>query len=244
MTAVAEGPVSAARARSGQLSSATTVACAWITVATLGLTGIAFFLVTGYVPPPHANASAQEIANFYADNKDRLQAGILLLFISWAGWGTLVAALGAQMGRIEGGRPVLTYMMMLGGCLGWVFLLLPTMILGVATYRPERSPELTQTLHDLGWICAFFPFLPFAMMGIAMAVATFQDPNPRPVFPRWSAYANIWATILFLPAGALLFFKNGVFAYDGLFVFWVPFFIFGAWILMLAWVVRQAALDD
>lgn len=245
MTAVVDAPVVPATvARSLRMSSATTVACAWVTAATLGLTAVAFFVVTGFVPPPQADASAAEIAGFYADNADRLRAGLLLLFISWAGWGTLVAALGAQMGRIEGGRPVLTYIVMLSGCAGWMFLLLPTIFLGIAAYRPERSPELTQTLHDLGWICAFFPFLPFAMMGIALAVATFQDPNPRPVFPRWSAYANIWATILFLPAGALLFFKDGVFAYDGLFVFWVPFFIFGAWILMLAWVVRQAAIDE
>jgi hypothetical protein len=82
------------------------------------------------------------------------------------------------------------------------------------------------------------------MMGVALAVAIFQDPNPRPVFPRWLAYANIWAAILFLPGGALMFFHDGIFSYHGLFVFWVPFFIFGAWILVLAWGLRYAALND
>ncbi len=245
MTAVAEAPVTAStQPRSLRLSSATTVACVWTTLASLGLTAIAFFVVTGYIPPPAADATATEIAAFYADNTDRLRVGLLLLFISWAGWGTLVAALATQMSRIEGGRPVLTLIVLLGGTAGWMFLLLPTIILGVATYRPERSPEITQTLHDLGWIAAFFPFLPFAMMGVALAIAIFQDPSPHPVFPRWVAYANIWAELLFLPAGALLFFKTGVFAYDGLFVFWVPFLIFGAWILVLAYAVRRAALAE
>jgi hypothetical protein len=190
VTAVVEAPV-VAPARPLRLSSATTVACVWVTLGTLGLTAVAFFLVTGYVPPPHADASAAEIASFYADNADRLRAGLLLLFISWAGWGTLVAAICGQLGRIEGGRPVLTNLVMLSGGAGWMFLLLPTIILAVTAYRPERSPELTQTLHDLGWIAAFFPFLPFAMMGAAVAVAIFQDPSPRPVFPRWVAYANV-----------------------------------------------------
>jgi hypothetical protein len=148
------------------------------------------------------------------------------------------------MARIEGGRPVLTHIMLLGGGAGWMFLLLPTILLTIAAYRPERSPELTQTLHDLGWMTAFFPFLPFAMMGVAMAVAIFQDPSPQPVFPRWLGYINIWATLLFLPAAALIFFHGGVFAYHGLFVFWVPLVIFGGWILVLAWAVRQAALDE
>lgn len=243
MTAVADAPL-VTPVRSLRLSTSTTVACAWITAVSLVLTGIAFFVVSGYVPPPHADASAQEIANFYADNTGRIRAGILLLFVSWAGWGTLVAGLATQMARIEGSRPILTVLMTLSGMAGWMFLLLPTLFLGIAAYRPERSPETTQTLHDLGWMTAFFPFVPFVMMGVALAVAIFQDPSPRPVFPRWLAYANIWAAILFLPGGALMFFHDGVFSYHGLFVFWVPFFIFGAWILVLAWAVRYAALND
>lgn len=244
MTALMESVVTPTAVRSARMSASTQVACAWITMASLGLTAIGFFIVSGYVPPPHADASATEISQFYVDNTDRIRAGIFLTFVSWAGWATLVAGLATQMSRIEGVRPILTYLMLLTGGAGWICVLFPTMFLGVASFRPERSPEVTQTLHDLGWICAFFPFVPFVMMGIALAVAIFQDPSPKPVFPRWLAYANIWAAILFLPGGALLFFKDGVFAYHGFFVFWVPFFIFGAWILVLALALRQAAMNE
>ncbi len=247
MTAVADGLAGASteltRPRSPHLSSRTQVFCAWTTVACIVLSGIAFVLA-GYIPPPKADASATEIAAFYADNTGRIRAGLLLMFISWAGWGTLIACISTQMQRIEGGRPILTNLVMLSGGAGWMFLLLPTIILTVAAYRPERSPEITQTLHDLAWISAFFPFLVFAMFSTAMAVAIFQDPSPSPVFPRWLAYVNIWAEALFLPAAALIFFHSGAFSYHGLFPFWIPLLIFGGWILVLAWAVRRAAINE
>ena len=50
--------------------------------------------------------------------------------------------------------------------------------------------------------------------------------------------------ITFLPGGLLLFFKTGAFSYQGLFVFWVPFVVFGAWILLLALMTRRAILRE
>ena len=245
MTAVADAPVGTAptQARSLGLSTRTQVFCAWTTFFCILLSGLAF-VIADFIPPPKADASAQDIADFYADHTGRIRAGLLLMFISWAGWGTLVACISTQMARIEGGRPILTNLVMLSGGASWMFLLLPTIILTVAAYRPERSPEITQTLHDLGWISAFFPFLVFAMMSTAMAIAIFQDPSPNPVFPRWLAYVNIWAEALFIPAAALIFFHSGVFSYHGLFPFWIPLLIFGGWVLVLAWACRRAALDE
>lgn len=244
MTAIADAPSgTTAPNRSLRLSSQTQVICAWITIGCILLSGAAF-LISGYIPPPKANASAQEIADFYADNTGRIRAGLLLMFISWAGWGTLVACVSTQVQRIEGGRPILTNLVMLSGGASWMFLLLPTIILTVAAYRPERSPEITQTLHDLGWISAFFPFLVFAIFSTAMAVAIFMDNSPRPVFQRWLAYVNIWAEALFIPAAALIFFHDGAFSYHGMFPFWIPLLIFGGWVIVLAWACRRAALDE
>jgi hypothetical protein len=208
------------------------------------MTAIGFFVISGYVPPPRADASAEEIARFYADNVGRIRAGIVITFLSWAGWGTLVAGLSSQMLRIPGRPVALSILQAVAGGVGLVFLLLPTIMLGIAAYRPERSPEATQTLHDLGWIVAFMPIVPFVLQGLAIAFAVLQDTSSEPVYPRWFAYANIWACVLFAPGGALLFFKTGPLAYHGLFVFWIPFVVFGAWILLLAWAVRRAALRD
>jgi hypothetical protein len=64
------------------------------------------------------------------------------------------------------------------------------------------------------------------------------------VFPRWLGYFNIWAAVSFMPGVLLIFFKSGPFSYQGLFVFWVPFAVFGAWIMIMAWAAGRAALTD
>ncbi len=227
---------------SSRMTARNELACAWIAAICLGFTAIGFFAISGYVPPPGANETPAQIAQFYADNQSRIQVGLVLTFLSWTGWGILVAALSSQMARIEGRTAVLSQLQTIAGCMGWACLLFPTMFLAIASYRPERSAETTQTLHDLGWITAFMPLVPFAVMAIAIAVATFQDRSAEPVYPRWFAYANLWAALLFAPGVFLIFFKTGPLAYDGFLVFWIPFVIFGAWILLLAWGVRCAAL--
>jgi hypothetical protein len=228
--------------RSVRLTARNELVCAWIAAISLAFTAIGFFGISGYVPPPHADATAEQIGRFYAENAEQIRVGMVITFLSWTGWGVLVAALSSQMSRIEGRTVVLSLLQSLAGCVGWICLLFPTMFLCIATYRPERSPETTQTLHDLGWITAFMPLVPFAVMAVVIAVATFQDGGPEPVYPRWFAYANLWAALLFAPGVVLIFFKSGPLAYDGFLVFWIPFVIFGAWILLLAWGVRRAAL--
>lgn len=226
------------------MSTRTQVVAAWITIISVVMAGVGFFVVSGYVPPPKAYDTAQEISDFYRDNTTRLRIGLMLTFIAWAGWGTLTAGLSTQMQRIEQERPILANLQMSSGTAGWACLLIPTMLLVAATYRPGRSPEITQTLHDLGWITAFLAITPFCVQAFAIAACVLKDESDEPVFPRWLAYFSAWCGVLFIPGGLLAFFKTGPFAYHGLFVFWVPFVVFGAYILVLAWMVKRAALNE
>lgn len=218
--------------------------CAWAAAISVPVVGIAFCLIAGYAPPRAANDTAQQIADFYRDNTDRIRLGLLITFLAWGGYGAMTAVISAQMLRIEGRRPVLSMLQLASGVAGWVFLMVPTLVLVVATFRPERSPEATQTLHDLGWILAFMPFTPFCVQALAIAGAIFGDQSSTPVFPRWLGYFNLWAALLFLPGGLLAFFKTGPFSYQGLFVFWIPLIVFGVWILVLAWAARRAVLEE
>ena len=66
-----------------------------------------------------------------------------------------------------------------------------------------------------------------------------SDPRPKPLFSRWLAYVDTWAAILFTPAIALPFFKSGPFAWNGLFVFWMPAVVFGAaFIVNTIWLLK------
>jgi hypothetical protein len=220
--------------------------CAWVTGISVVFLAIGFFVVTGYVPPPHASDTARQIAHFYASHHTRLRIGLAITLAAWGGYGTLTALVSVQMLRIEGRRrPILTILQALAGTAGWVCLLIPTMLLAVATFRAGHvSAETTQTLHDIGWITAFMAVPPFVVQLLAIAAAILQDGSARPVFPRWLGYFNAWAAVSFTPGLLLIFFKTGAFSYQGLFVFWVPFVVFGAWILIMAWAAGRAALTD
>lgn len=99
-------------------------------------------------------------------------------------------------------------------------------------------------MHDLGWGLAFIPIVPFCMQAAAFAAAILKDRHEPTVFPRWLGYFNAWAALLFTPGFLLLYFKTGPFAYHGLLVYWMPTVVFGIWIVVDAWMVRRAALEE
>jgi len=109
-------------------------------VVCLGLAGVGFFVVSGYVPPPHASLSAQELADFYASHHDRIRIGMLITLVAWLGWATLVAVITAQMSRIETGTKVLTILQAICGTLGWVILNNRLHGAGGSRLPPEAGP--------------------------------------------------------------------------------------------------------
>jgi hypothetical protein len=158
--------------------------------------------------------------------------------------GPFVAGISQQMKRIEGGRSTPLADIQLGlGMLMIVMFIIPCFLMGTAAFRPERDPELILALNDAGWLpfvgafqCTFFQLL-------AIAAAVFQDREQR-VFPRWLAFFNLWVAFLLLPAGLVLFFKRGPFAWNGLLAFWFVVVVFVAWFLVMFVELRKAVLRE
>jgi hypothetical protein len=202
------------------------------------------FAIAGYIPPPSAHDTPQQIAAFYQDGTVWIRFGMLLALLGFGVWGPLVAVITRQMLRIEPRQRTLAYVQLGAGVAAWQFLFVPVLVLTAAAFRPERNPEITQALHDLGWILLFMPLTPFVVQSLAIAVATLVDTGRAPVFPRWVGYFNLMECLLFLPAGLLTFFKVGPFAYHGVLIFWVPLTIFCLWLLVMAWASYRAVLDE
>src|ERR1700758_1707738 len=120
----------------------------------------------------------------------------------------------------------LVYGQLGAGIAAWGFLLVPLIVLAVAAFRPERSPETTQTLHDLGWMLLIMPFVPFTVQTACLGWAILQDNGTPPALPRWFGYFNLWVALSFIPGGVIPLFKTGPLAYNGVFAFWIPFSIF------------------
>jgi hypothetical protein len=88
------------------------------------------------------------------------------------------------------------------------------------------------------------PWPPIVGPLVAIALATFADRRPRPVFPRWVGYYNLWMAFLLLPASLIIFFKKGPFAWNGLLGFWLPAAAFGSWYLVMTVVVLRAIRNE
>ena len=74
---------------------------------------------------------------------------------------------------------------------------------------------------------------------IAMSIL-FSEEGKEP-FPRWVAYINLWAVLLFAPGQMVLFFKDGPFSWHGIVALWIPFVAFFLWILIMSVEMLKAA---
>ena len=126
------------------------------------------------------------------------------------------AALIAQIGRIERGRPkVWTYAALMAGAGNVVSFTFPLMFWTAALFRAERPPEILALANDMAWL----PFLgmvsPFVPRPFCVAIAGLSDEAADPVFPRWVAHFNIAIAALMIPSAFSLLCKTGPLAWDG-----------------------------
>ena len=180
------------------------------------------FVAAGFLPPMSPGMSAAQVAAYYQAHAAGIRLGAALIFLSSGCYVWFTAVISGQMRRIPGVHATVINAQLAGGAFGCLTFLVPALLFAVTAFRPDRSPDATLLLNDMSWIILVMPWIPFMAQYFAFAFAILSDPGPRPVFPRWLAYFNIWTELMFTPAIILPFFKSGPFAWNGVFVFWVP----------------------
>jgi len=75
---------------------------------------------------------------------------------------------------------------------------------------------------------------------LCVAIVTFADKRPHPVFPRWYGYVSIWATMTSLPPTLNVFFKSGPFAWNGALAWWLQVSCIFAWVIATLVVLLRA----
>ncbi|WP_182379446.1 hypothetical protein [Nocardioides sp. WS12] len=197
-------------------------------------------LLGGFIPLVPATDSAAQVAQHYANNQALHLTG---LTIAMAGaFLTLPFSLvvSLQLRRAERGFPVMSVLQFASGIIVTMVLTVPIVFFMVGAFRPERPAEITLALNDLSYILLIIPWPPVVGQLVAIAIATLGDRSPEPVFPRWVAWFSLWLAFLVLPATLIAFFADGVFAWTGLIGFWIPAAAFGAWYLVMTWVLLRA----
>jgi hypothetical protein len=213
--------------------------CAWggpFCAATLG----AGLLMAGFVPPPSPTLTAEQIAQIYTSHATMIRVGMILGLVGIVGFIAIVAAISAQMRRMQCHSNLPVYLQLGAGSIGVLTVMFPIMIFAITAFRPEREPQLTQLLNDVGWLIIIPAFPTFIAQFGAIAFGILQDQSPRPVFPRWVAYFNVWVALLFVPGGFAYFFRTGPFAWDGLLAFWVAAGAFFLWLIVMTPLLLKA----
>lgn len=198
-------------------------------------------IMAGLIPPPDATDSAEQIATFWQTDTDVKRAGLVLMMIAGGLSAPFSVAVAMVIKRIEGAFSPLTYLALMGGALGVVAILLPTMLFMGPAFRPEsRPPEITYALMDLAVIPFIINYPPALIQFVALGLGILSARGDDPPVPRWVGWYSIWTAFLFIPGAFLLFFKTGAWAWDGFLSFWFVATIFGTWFLVVFHHVRGA----
>ena len=200
---------------------------------------IGLWLLSGFVPAHQPTASAAEIAGIYKANANGIRLGMVFVMIAAGFYLPWTVTLSALIRRMEGKTRFLSQTQLIGGIAASMFFVLPALIWQVAAYRIDRSPDLILMLNDAGWILTVTPDPPFFVQFIPLVVAIFINKTQPAPFPRWMAWASLWANVIYSPAMAAYFFKDGPFAWNGIFPFWLPLSTFVVWELTLYWQACQ-----
>jgi hypothetical protein len=166
------------------------------------------------------------------------------MLISGMFYAVFTGLISAQMRRIPGVHTTVIYSQLAAGAFGCLTYLVPAMLFAATAFRPDRDPAATQLLNDLSWIMLVMPWPPFMAQNFSFAFAILCDKRPKPLFPRYVAYVNIWAPIVFTPALCLPFFKTGPLAWNGIFVIWIPAFVFIAQFIVNTTALLKAVKDE
>jgi hypothetical protein len=203
----------------------------------------AFFLFPGFLHPMSPTMSADSVADFYRDETARIRYSMILF--NWFGVGLIptVMLLAMQVRRMAHRTPILSYSLI--ACAGGppCLFLIANMFWLLGSFRPERSPELTQLLNDLAWV-TFTVLVPYLIAQcLLLALAIYWDRQEQPVFKTWVAHFNLLVAVALAPAafGALTF--SGPLAWDGLLSFWVKNVAIAVWIVVMGVVLGQTILS-
>jgi hypothetical protein len=199
-----------------------------------------FIFLMGFFPPSRPSAAADQIRQLYADDTISIKIGLVIVMAASALLVPWAAAISGQLKRIDGARALAATQFVSCGLLSLEFIT-PIGVWMAAAFRFDgRAAEITEALHDVGWILFVTVIWSLWVQMWCIVAAILIDRGPRPVLPRWLGYLTAWAALLITPAGLVLFFKTGPFAWNGIVGIYIPLAGFAIWMGAISYEVHKA----
>jgi hypothetical protein len=206
---------------------------------------IGWWAVAGFIPMHEPTAGAEEIAAIFRANHLKIRIGMIIVMWGSAAFLPFSSLIAHHIARFEAPRRTLTYTFIMAAFANAMFTFYPAMWWATAGFRAtERSAELTYLLNDVGWLQFLGAVSLTQPMWAIIAIMALNDPSPRPVFPRWVGFFNLWLFVLLIPDQMLFFFYRGPFAWNGLIAVWIPLTIFTVWFFVMYAYLRKAIRNE
>ena len=199
----------------------------WAMFAFYQIMFFAYFVLTRVMPPPKPYWTTQRIVEWFVTNHFGIQLGYVLLYLTlgFAGWAT--ALIGYLLSRMSV-TPAFGYayigVMTVGTLPGALF---NAYALTIATWRPDRAPQLIAFLYDFGMATYVGSMGCFFAGSFILTVAILLDRNN--ILPRWFGYSCIWNLTTEFAVATMWVVHQGPFGWDGSIAFWVNTVVYMFW---------------
>lgn len=200
----------------------------------LAVLGAPLFVVLNIVAaalsgtPPDTDASAEEIAEYFADKPGQIQASVLLGVLAAIPLAWWFGSMWRRMARAENGRPRLAVVALLGLAIAGAMAMAGNVVFAALTFRiDEAGPGVTSVLYLLaiGLVTANL-----AGLIVFLAAVTSLSYETK-MLPAWTNWVGWLAALVALVGMVALVNDDMVFSQIG----FGSFILFGIWLLAVSW---------
>lgn len=200
----------------------------------------AFVSFPGFFPPMSPDASAQQVAAFYEHHQAMIRASMVVFNLCGVMLVPFFMVIVYQMKRMATPTQVLAYGYLSAAASGVTLFAVANLFWLIAAFRPDRDPQQIQLLNDLAWITFIAPVGMIVAQNVCLALAVYLDGRAEPIFPRWVGHFSIAVALAMVPAAGAAVFRTGPLAWDGAISFWLRNSAYGAFLVVMFFVLRRA----
>ena len=200
---------------------------------------LAFIFLAGFIPPSDPMLTPEQVVTIYSQNTFMVRFGLVVAMFGSALLVPYAVAISGQLKRIDGAKALADTQMVSCALLSLEFIVPIAVWISISYRFDGHAAEIVRALHDLGWILFMTVIWSLWIQLVCIGAAILIDRKPKPTYPRWLAYVNFMTSLAIIPAGLVLFFKDGPFAWNGLFGIYVPILFFAIWFASMAWTTHR-----